>query len=464
MSKVVTRFPPSPTGHLHIGGARTALFNWLLARNSGGKFILRIEDTDLERSSEEMTKAIIEAMEWLGLTWDEGPYFQTKRLEIYQHHIDMLIDQGKAYYCQCTKEEVEEMRKRAMERGEKPKYSGKCRELNLGPGPGRVVRFKTPLEGETTFNDLLKGPISVNNKELDDFVIRREDGTPTYNLAVVVDDATMGVTHILRGDDHINNTPKQVLLYEALGYNVPYFIHVPMILGPDKKKLSKRHGAKSVLEYRELGYLPEAVLNYLVRLGWSYKDQEIFTVDELIKKFSIKNLSNSASVFDPEKLKWVNSQHIKRKSPKDLAILLRKYLAKQGINCDDLDYLEKIVPLLQPRSTTMVEMAEKATFFVLKDEEINYSKDLLNKFLTPEVRTHLEEILKRLKQIEVFDQKHLEDLMREYLNEKNIKFKLVAQPIRVCITGRTASPGLFETMEVLGKERTINRLSRALKI
>ncbi len=237
MSKVVTRFPPSPTGHLHIGGARTALFNWLLAKSSGGKFILRIEDTDLERSSQEMTKAIIEAMEWLGLTWDEGPYFQTKRFEIYQHHIDMLVDQGKAYYCQCTKEEVDEMRKRAMERGEKPKYNGRCRELGLGPGPGRVVRFKTPQVGETVFNDLLKGPISVDNKELDDFVIRREDGSPTYNLAVVVDDATMGITHILRGDDHINNTPKQVLLYDALGYNVPYFIHVPMILGPDKKKI-----------------------------------------------------------------------------------------------------------------------------------------------------------------------------------------------------------------------------------
>ncbi len=464
MSKVVTRFPPSPTGHLHIGGARTALFNWLLARNKGGKFILRIEDTDLTRSSKEMTNAIIEAMEWLGLTWDEGPYFQTKRFDIYKHHIEMLIDQGKAYYCECSKEEVDEMRKKAMERGEKPKYDGRCREKGLGPAPGRVVRFKTPLEGETGFNDLLKGPISVANKELDDFVIQREDGSPTYNFAVVVDDATMGITHILRGDDHINNTPKQVLLYEALGYKVPNFIHVPMILGPDKKKLSKRHGAKSVLEYRELGYLPEAVLNYLVRLGWSYKDQEIFTIDEMIKKFSIERLHNSAAVFDPEKLKWVNSQHIKKKSPKDLAILLRKYLSKQGKVCDDLNYLEKIVPLLQPRSTTMVEMAEKALFFVVKDEEIEYEEKLIKKFLTPEIKTHLTEVVKRLERLDDFEQKNLEDVLRNYINEKDIKFKLLAQPIRICITGQTASPGLFETMEVLGKERTIKRMKRALNM
>lgn len=462
MEKVVTRFPPSPTGHLHIGGARTALFNWLLARNKKGKFILRIEDTDTQRSSEEMTKAILEAMEWLGLTWDEGPYFQTKRLDIYNHHIDLLVEQGKAYYCQCTKEEVEEMRKRAMEKGEKPKYDGRCRDLGLGPGPGRVVRFKTPLEGETVFNDLLKGPIAVDNRELDDFVLRREDGVPTYNLAVVVDDATMGITHILRGDDHINNTPKQVLLYEALGYPLPQFGHVPMILGPDKKKLSKRHGAKSVLEYRELGYLPEAVLNYLVRLGWSYKDQEIFTLDEMIEKFSIERLSNSACVFDPEKLKWVNSQHIKKKPLNELALILKSYLAKDGFNVKDIEYLKKIVPLLKPRATTMVEMAEKARFFVKDDEEIEYPKELIEKFLTADVIDHLKDITNRLERLDNFDQKALEDMMRLYLDEKNIKFKLLAQPIRICITGQTASPGLFETMEVLGKQRTLNRLKRAL--
>ncbi len=463
MEKVITRFPPSPTGHLHIGGARTALFNWLFAKKKKGKFILRIEDTDTERSSEEMTNAIIEAMEWLGLTWDEGPYFQSKRSNIYQHHIQMLIKQGKAYYCECPKEEVEEMRKRAMERGEKPKYDGRCREKELGPGPNRVVRFKSPLEGETVFKDVLKGVISVDNKELDDFVIQRADGSPTYNLAVVVDDATMGITHIIRGDDHINNTPKQILLYEALGYPIPEFIHVPMIMGTDKKKLSKRHGAKSVLEYRELGYLPEALLNYLVRLGWSYGDQEIFTIEEMIEKFSLKRLKNSACVFDPEKLKWVNSQHIKKKSPRELAIILSRYLRKRGVGTTDLEYLEKIIPLLQPRSNTMVEMAEKALFFVIEDEKIEYSKELLDKFLTPETKPHLEELTTRLKKIN-FSQQELEECIRVYLEEKGIKFKLLAQPIRICITGQTASPGLFETMEVLGKDRVLNRIRRALSM
>ncbi len=464
MEKVITRFPPSPTGHLHIGGARTALFNWLFAQKEKGKFILRIEDTDMERSSEEMTNAIIEAMEWLGLTWDEGPYFQSRRSNIYHHHIQLLIKQGRAYYCECTKEEVEEMRKRAMEKGEKPKYDGRCREKGLGPGPNRVVRFKGPLEGETVFRDLLKGVISVDNRELDDFVIQRADGSPTYNLAVVVDDATMGITHIIRGDDHINNTPKQILLYEALGYPIPKFIHVPMIMGPDKKKLSKRHGAKSVLEYRELGYLPEALLNYLVRLGWSYGDQEIFSLEELIEKFSLKRLRNSACVFDPEKLKWVNSQHIKRKSPRELAIILTTYLRKLGVSTSDIDYLEKIVPLLQPRSNTMIEMAEKAIFFVIEDREIEYPKKLLDKFLTPETTSHLKELTNRLESLSVFSQKDLEECVKDYLEEKAIKFKLLAQPIRVCITGQTASPGLFETMEVLGKKRVLNRLKRALSL
>ncbi len=464
MEKVVTRFPPSPTGHLHIGGARTALFNWLFARNKKGKFILRIEDTDTERSSKEMTEAIIEAMEWLGLTWDEGPYFQSKREKIYQHHIQLLIKQGKAYYCECSREEVEEMRKQAMARGEKPKYNGRCRERNLGPGPNRVVRFKSPLEGETSFNDVLKGPISVDNRELDDFVIQRVDGSPTYNLAVVVDDATMGVTHIIRGDDHINNTPKQILLYEALGYPVPRFIHVPMIMGPDKKKLSKRHGARSVLEYREMGYLPEALLNYLVRLGWSYGDQEIFTLEELVEKFSLKRLKNAACIFDPEKLKWVNSQHIKKKSVREMAVILSSYLKRSGVHVKDLSYLEKIVPLLQPRSTTMVEMAEKALFFVVEDEKIEYTPELLKKFLTSEVQLHLKNLYERLSSLSDFSQGSLEECVRKYLEEEGIKFKLLAQPIRVCITGKTASPGLFETMEVLGKERVLTRIKRALSL
>jgi glutamyl-tRNA synthetase len=286
MDQIVTRFPPSPTGYLHIGGARTALFNWLLARSAQGRFVLRIEDTDQERSTREMTDSILEAMTWLGLDWDEGPYFQSQRFELYHQHIERMLDHGRAYYCRCTPEEVEAMRSRARERGEKPKYDGTCRDMNLGPGPGRVVRFKSPLEGETVFTDLLKGVNRVDNRELDDFVIRRADQTPTYNLAVVVDDATMGVNTILRGDDHLSNTPKQVLLYRAMDYALPRFGHVPMILGPDKKKLSKRHGAMSVLEYRDMGYLPQALNNYLVRLGWSYGDREIFDLEELVALFS----------------------------------------------------------------------------------------------------------------------------------------------------------------------------------
>ena len=459
MTKVVTRFAPSPTGYLHIGGARTALFNWLWARKNRGEFILRIEDTDLERSREEMTRAILEAMDWLGLDCDQGPYYQSQRMDLYREYIQKLVDTGQAYYCECTPEEVEAMREQARARGLKPKYNGRCREKNLGPGEGRVIRLKAPLTGQTTFNDLIKGPIAVNNEELDDFVLQRADGTPTYNLAVVVDDATMGVTHVLRGDDHINNTPKQILIYKALGIKQPLFGHVPMILGPDKKKLSKRHGATSVMKYKEMGFLPEAMINYLVRLGWAYKDEEIFSREELIEKFSLENLSKSASVFDMDKLLWLNSHYIKEKSPADLAALLKEYVREFDA---DLSYLEKIVPLLQPRAKTMVEMAEMAEFFLVADEELQYDAKAVRKFLTPEAREHLQEVVNRLEETKDFGQKELEQILAKYLEDAGIKFKVIAQPIRVAITGKTASPGLFETMEVLGKERTIKRMKRAV--
>lgn len=464
MDNVVTRFPPSPTGHLHIGGARTALFNWLLARSINGNFILRLEDTDLERSSKEMTDSILEAMEWLGLNWDEGPYFQSQRTDIYQRHIDYLLESKKAYYCQCSPAEVEAMREQAKQRGQKPKYNGKCRDLNLGPAPGRVVRFKSPLEGETSFTDLLKGENIVDNHELDDFILRRADGSPTYNLAVVVDDALMGVTHILRGDDHLSNTPKQVLLYRALGYRPPEFGHVPMILGPDKKKLSKRHGALSVLEYKRRGYLPEALINYLARLGWSYGDQEIFQVQELIEKFSCDNLGRSACVFDPDKLDWVNSQHIKSADKKRLSSLLQEYLGQINLPQPDTGYLEKVVPLLQPRSSTLLEMARQADIFVCQDEDISYDPELVQTFLTLEVKEHLSNLREKMKDLPEFSQKELEKVFSDYLSEKGIKFKLLAQPVRISLTGRKTSPGLFETMEVLGKDRVINRLGQALQI
>ncbi|WP_457571339.1 glutamate--tRNA ligase [Desulfovulcanus sp.] len=461
MTKVITRFAPSPTGYLHIGGARTALFNWLLARKNGGEFILRIEDTDLERSREEMTQAILDAMDWLGLDYDQGPYFQSQRLDLYREYIQKLVDTGQAYYCQCTPEEVEAMREEARAKGLKPKYNGRCREKNLGPGPGRVIRLKAPLTGQTIFHDLVKGPIAVNNEELDDFVLQRADGTPTYNLAVVVDDATMGVTHVLRGDDHINNTPKQILIYRALGLNIPFFGHVPMILGPDKKKLSKRHGATSVMKYKEMGFLPEAMINYLVRLGWAYGDEEIFSREELIEKFSLENLSKSASVFDMDKLLWLNSHYIKEKSPAKLAGLLKEYVSEFDA---DLAYLEKIVPLLQPRAKTMVEMANQAEFFLVADDQLQYDAKAVQKFLTPEARDHLQEIIRRLEEAKTFDRQELEQILAKYLEDASIKFKVIAQPIRVAITGRTASPGLFETMEVLGKERTIKRMKRAISL
>ncbi len=458
---VITRFAPSPTGHLHIGGARTAIFNWLFAKSKGGKFILRIEDTDTSRSTKENIESIIKALKWLELDWDEGPFFQTERIDIYKEYVQKLIDKGLAYYCKCTPEEVEEMRRIAMEKGEKPKYNGRCRELNLGPGEGRVVRFKTPLEGETGYKDELKGFISVNNKELDDFILLRSDGTPTYNLAVVVDDALMKVTHVIRGDDHISNTPKQVLLYQAFGFELPKFIHVPMILGEDRKKLSKRHGAMSVLEYKEMGYLPEALINYLVRLGWSYGNQEIFDIEELIEKFSLKGLSNSACIFNPEKLKWVNAQHIKRYDDEKLAVLLREFLNKRGLD-EDIEYLKRIVPMLKPRAATLIEMADLCEYFVIEDEKISYDPSLVKKFFSDEVLKHLNVLVSKLEDLDIFEEKKLEEFFRTFVSDQNIKFKLIAQPIRLAITGRTASPGLFEVMAALGKEKVLNRLKRCI--
>jgi glutamyl-tRNA synthetase len=449
---------------LHIGGARTAIFNWLLARHAKGKFILRLEDTDMARSTREMTEEILKAMHWLGLDWDEGPYYQSQRFDLYHEHIEYLLQTGKAYYCDCTPEEVEAMREKARQRGEKPKYDGKCRERGLGPGKDRVVRLKSPLIGETGFEDMIRGFNSVSNQELDDFVLRRADNTPTYNLAVVVDDAKMGITHILRGDDHMSNTPKQVLLYEALDYPIPKFGHVPMILGPDKKKLSKRHGATSVLVYKEMGYLPEAMLNYLVRLGWSFGDQEIFSLQELTDKFSIENIGKSACVFDQEKLSWVNSQHIIHAQPERLADILPEYLEKKEIPVGDKDYLLKIIPLLQPRAKTMLEFADMASFFLVEDNNLEYDAQLISKFITPESKQHLKALKDRFEKVEDFTQKRLEEVIASYLEEKNIKFKVLAQPIRVAITGRKASPGLFETMELLGKDRVLNRFTRVLNL
>ncbi|MCJ7810562.1 MAG: glutamate--tRNA ligase, partial [Desulfobulbaceae bacterium] len=387
---IVTRFPPSPTGYLHIGGARTALFNWLYTKQNGGKFILRIEDTDEERSSEEATKAIIESMEWLGLTWDEGPYFQSKRYDLYNAFIEKLLKKGLAYHCHCSQEELNTRREEAKKKGLKPKYDGKCRNLGLGPGPGSVVRVKTPLTGKTRCQDLIKGPISFDNEELDDLIIRRSNGSPTYHLAVVADDIDLGVNVIIRGDDHVNNTPRQIQIYHAIGEPLPRYAHVPMILGPDKARLSKRHGAMSVLEYREMGYLPHALLNALVRLGWSYGDQEKFTMDELVEKFSLESVGKAAGVFNYEKLLDLNAQYIREASGDFLARELKLFLQRIGFEDLDTEKLKEVVSLLKMRSKTLVEMAEAARFFF--EEDISFEEKGDKKFLQPEILPYLESL------------------------------------------------------------------------
>ena len=461
MKNVVTRFSPSPTGTLHIGGARTALFNWLFARHHGGKFILRIEDTDVARSAEEYTRAIIESMEWLGMDWDEGPYFQSKRLDIYKKYIETLIDKGLAYYCDCPPEEVEKKRKEAMAAGKKPKYDGKCRTRNLGPGPDRVVRFRAPDVGTTVVHDVIKGNIEFDNSELDDLVIQRTDGMPTYNFAVVVDDLTMGITHVIRGDDHVNNTPRQILIYEALGANPPVFAHVPMILGQDRTRLSKRHGATSVLAYRDAGYLPEAMVNYLVRLGWSYGDQEIFSKEELIEKFNLENIGKSASIFDPEKLLWLNSHYIKEYDPERLSELLIPFLERRKFTIPDRNYLKRAIVTLQPRAKTLAEMADMIDFYLL--DRIEYDPKAAKKFLKPAMIPIFEMLIGRFKDMSDFTEEKLEKIFRDISEEQGVKLGKIAQPVRVALTGRTASPGLFEIIDILGRERTIDRLQAALK-
>jgi len=459
--KVVTRFAPSPTGYLHIGGARTALFNWLFARKNKGKFILRIEDTDRQRSKEEYVKDIIEALKWLGLYWDEGPIFQSQRLDYYDSVIEKLLKEGKAYYCHCKPEELEKKKKEAMAKGQKPKYDRKCRDLGLGPAPGAVVRIKAPLTGITQFKDVIKGTISVQNEELDDIIIRRSDGTPTFHLAVVADDIDMGVNYIIRGDDHLNNTPKQIIIYQALGAPIPKYAHIPLILGPDRTRLSKRHGAMPVLTYKEMGYLPQALVNALARLGWSYGNQERFTVEELIEKFSLERVGKSPGIFNAEKLLDLNAWHIRNSSDEYLAKELIPFIKKLGIQEVTEQDTIKLVPILKKRSKTLVEMAEKSVFYFGMDVE--YEKDAKKNYLTPQVLDLLSDLKDRINKLESFDQKSLEELFIKFLDDHNIKLKEIAQSIRVALTGKTVSPGLFEVMEVLGKEKVLHRLNRAIE-
>ncbi len=459
--KVVTRFPPSPTGYLHIGGARTALFNWLFARKHGGKFILRIEDTDRQRSKQEYVEDIIEALKWLGLYWDEGPIFQSQRLDYYNSIVEKLLEEGKAYYCHCDPEELERKKKEAMARGEKPRYDRKCRDLGLGPAPGAVVRIKAPLTGVIKFKDIVKGTITVESEELDDIIIRRSDGTPTYHLAVVADDIDMGVNYVIRGDDHLLNTPKQIIIYQALGRPIPKYAHIPLILGPDRTRLSKRHGAMPVLAYRDMGYLPQALINALARLGWSYGNQERFTVDELIEKFSLDRVGKSPGIFNAEKLLALNAWHIRNSSDEYLAKEVIPFIKKLGIKDVTENDTLKLVPILKKRSKTLVEMAEKSMFYFGMDVE--YEKEAEEKFLTPDVVELLIDLRDRLSKLERLESSLLEPVFVEFLNKHNIKLKDIAQSIRVALTGKTVSPGLFEMMEVLGKEKVIYRLNKAIE-
>ena len=459
--KIVTRFPPSPTGYLHIGGARTALFNWLFARQSGGKFILRIEDTDQARSTDEATRAILESMEWLGLDWDEGPYFQSQRSSIYETFIDRLLDSGKAYYCHCTPEELDKKRAEAKSKGLKPKYDGTCRELGLGPEPGSVVRLKSPRTGKTHFNDVVKGVISFDNDELDDLILKRSDGSPTYHMAVVADDISLGITHVIRGDDHVNNTPRQILIYHALGEPLPVYAHVPMILGPDRTRLSKRHGAMSVLAYRDMGYLPDALINALSRLGWSYGDQEIFTRAELIEKFTLKNVGKAAGIFNAEKLLDLDAYYIREAETSSLAKALLPFLNRLGIKDPEPDRIQQAVDTLKIRSRTLLEMAEGALFYF--QDELTYDEKGDNKFLNPTALDLFEALSDRLENWADFTEKGLETLFLQFLEDKQIKLGKIAQPLRVALTGKTASPGIFEVMSVLGKAKILERITKAVQ-
>lgn len=461
MNSIVTRFAPSPTGYLHVGGARTALFNWLYARHTGGRFILRIEDTDVARSTQASVDAIFEGLSWLNLDWDEGPFFQSQRTDFYKAYLQRLIDTGRAYYCTCTPEQVEAMRAKGMAAGGKPKYDGTCREKGLGPQPGAVVRFKAPLTGTTVLNDIVKGSIAFQNSEFDDFVLARGDGTCTYNFTVVVDDITMGITTVLRGDDHVMNTPKQILLYKALDADLPVFGHLPMVLGNDRTRLSKRHGATSVTAYRDMGFLPEALVNYLVRLGWSHGDQEFFTRDDLIAKFNIEAIGKSAGVFDMEKLTALNAEHLKATPLPALAAKVVPFLAARGVVAGDAHLLEQAIHTLVPRSKTLADMADQAVFYF--QDEVTYDPQAARQHLSPASAATIQALVAQLNGLAVFNEASLEAAFKAVMEATGLKLGKIAQPVRVALTGRTASPGIFEIIAILGRDKTLARLAAALR-
>ena len=460
MTKVRTRFAPSPTGYLHIGGARTALYCWLYAHKMKGTFILRIEDTDLERSTPESVQAILDGMAWLNLGYDEGPFYQTKRFDRYHEVIQQLLAEGKAYRCYCSKERLEKLREEQTEKKEKPRYDGHCRNLTQ-PGEGSfVVRFKNPLDGAVEFDDLIRGKLSFANTELDELIIARSDGSPTYNFTVVVDDWDMNITHVIRGDDHINNTPRQINILRALGAHLPLYAHVPMILGSDGKRLSKRHGAVSVLQYREDGILPEALLNYLVRLGWSHGDQEIFSIAELIEYFDVKDINRAPAAFNLDKLVWLNQHYIKTSDPAHVAKEFAWHMEKQGIDTSNGPALVDVIKAQCERVKTLGEMAERSRYFF---EEVALTDDMKVHF-PADLKPALTMVRDRLTSMPVWDKAAIHEVLSGTADNLSLKLGKLAQPIRIAMTGGTVSPPIDITIQLIGRDRAIERLNRVVSL
>ena len=459
---IKTRFAPSPTGVLHLGGARTALFCWLFSKKMGGQFVLRIEDTDLERSTPESVQAILDGMSWLGLDYDEGPVFQTKRFDRYLEVIDQLVEQGDAYYCQCSRERLESLREQQMADKQKPRYDGCCRDLGLKPSDDKslVVRFRNPQQGKVKFHDLVKGEISFSNDELDDLIIKRSDGSPTYNLSVVVDDMDMEITHVLRGDDHVNNTPRQINILNALDAAIPEFAHVPMILGDDGKRLSKRHGAVGVMQYFDAGYLPQALLNYLVRLGWSHGDQEIFSQQEMIDLFEIGDINRSASSFNTEKLNWINQQYLMEAPLSQIVELVHQRLESLGIKYDSDLNIDLMIDLYRQRVSTVNQLVD-SILYCFQDFE-SYDEKAATKVLKPAALEPLQLLLAGFEPLNLWNSVSIHEVIEEVTARLEVGMGKVGQPLRVAVTGGSFSPPIDQTVELVGKDRSLLRIRRAI--
>lgn len=451
MDNVVVRFAPSPTGYLHLGGARTALYNWLFARQNGGKFRLRIEDTDFKRSTKESVEGILNGLRWLGLNWDEDIVFQSSRIWRHRQLASKLLNEGKAYRCSCTPEQLEQMRKQALAMGLQPKYDRGCRNKNIPADLPHAIRFKMETKGETSFHDLIKGKVTVPNSELDDLIILRSDGMPTYNFSVVIDDHDMGITHVIRGDDHLTNTFRQIKIYEALGWSPPQFAHLPLIAG-----LSKRKGSESIQQLQKRGFLPHAVVNYIARMGWGWEDEEVFTIKQLLEKFSLKDVSSSQVQLNETKLLWLNGQHMKLTPPDQLAQYIRPFIEQRGWKIPNGKWLEKAVASVQIRSKTLIEAVEIMQPYF--KEKVDIEKEAKEKFLTHEKISLLSEYGKFIESVK-FNKPELEEATKNFLDRKSLQLKAIAQPLRVALTGKTVGPGIYEIMEVLGKQKVVKRLN-----